>query len=445
MRKELKDVQLHPVKMLIFVKFKNQLTRDEVAAKLQGGGVFWSAYNKLVKGYSLDKEVKFIRILGVSPETSEEDVRVTIEEKLGEVMEIKRGMLDERRLPGVTNGMWTVKVKILDPDKELPSYIHRQDEGEIWSLNFEGRRFVCWKCGSPSHIGDKCREPGRTFEETFPEEEEVRDGSAITWAAVVRNKGALASARKDLEKKIAEKNREKDIARIENEQRKVDEEQLERERLANEARERELARVEAENNARLLMEESERKRLEKERHEEFIRSQNQLAEDNRVGFPGAFGLSQSLSDDDLLAALSLTNKNDGLDNDDQENSEKQASNSKEVVEVNGMDGVNEDGVENGDSYSESSTEGEFKEGEQVNSNDHEMSFVSDDIVDEEEDEQHVFLPHETSTPESGKVGVILNSVTGEVEEALTGNSIDVMNFSDGPNSSDFPLLRNLFK
>ena len=129
--------------------------------------------------------------------------------------------------------MWTVKVKILDPDKDLPSYIHRQDEGEIWSLNFEGRRFVCWKCGSSAHIGDKCREPGRTFEETFPEQQDDETGGtpapAITWAAVVRNKGALAEARKELEKKIADQNRERDRVRIEREQQRLEEERLERE------------------------------------------------------------------------------------------------------------------------------------------------------------------------------------------------------------------------
>ena len=54
-------------------------------------------------------------------ETTEVYVRETIEEKLGEVMEIKREYLDARRLPGVPNGMWTVKVKVLDPEKELPS------------------------------------------------------------------------------------------------------------------------------------------------------------------------------------------------------------------------------------------------------------------------------------------------------------------------------------
>ena len=39
-------------------------------AKVQSGeGVVWSEYGVKVKGYSLDAQVKFIRPLGVSPET----------------------------------------------------------------------------------------------------------------------------------------------------------------------------------------------------------------------------------------------------------------------------------------------------------------------------------------------------------------------------------------
>ena len=57
-----------------------------------------------MKGYSLDAQVKFIRVLGVSPETEEDEIRGTFQELgLGEVVEIKKGLLDDVRLPGVTN------------------------------------------------------------------------------------------------------------------------------------------------------------------------------------------------------------------------------------------------------------------------------------------------------------------------------------------------------
>ena len=56
-------------------------------------------------------------------------------------MEIKKGALDEVRLPGVTNGVWELIVKFIDDDKPVPSYVHRRDEGDLWSLNYEGKLF----------------------------------------------------------------------------------------------------------------------------------------------------------------------------------------------------------------------------------------------------------------------------------------------------------------
>ena len=78
--------------------------------------------------------------------------------ELIKLLRLKGGVLDSKRLPGVTNGTWALRVKILDPEKVIPSYIHTRDEGELWSLNFEGRVFFCWKCGNGDHIGETCRD-----------------------------------------------------------------------------------------------------------------------------------------------------------------------------------------------------------------------------------------------------------------------------------------------
>ena len=121
------------MKMLLFMKFSEERLRDAIIARLQSSvGVKWSGYGVKVKGYSLDAQVKFIRVMGVSPETGEEEIKNTFQELgLGEVVEIKKGLLDAARLPGVTNGQWAVRLKILDQDKIIPSYIHRRDEGEL--------------------------------------------------------------------------------------------------------------------------------------------------------------------------------------------------------------------------------------------------------------------------------------------------------------------------
>ena len=117
--------------MLIFVRFSEEKLRDEIVTRLQSpAGVVWSDYKVKVKGYSLDAKVNTVRLLGVSPETGEGEIKNTfMEVGIGEVIEIKKGMLDSGRLPGVTNGTWSLRVKIIDPDKIIPSYIHRRDEG----------------------------------------------------------------------------------------------------------------------------------------------------------------------------------------------------------------------------------------------------------------------------------------------------------------------------
>ena len=239
LRQNVKDVQFHPVKMLLFVKFQEEKFRDDVVKRLQSlQGVYWTEYGVNVRGHSLDSQVKFIRLLGVSPETTEEDIKKSfLDVGIGEIVDLKKGLLDQRRLPGVTNGTWSLRVKIFDPDKIIPSYIHRRDEGELWSLNFEGRIFCCWKCGSSSHIGDKCRDQARTFEEIFTgDPENETQFTPPTWAAVVRSGSGETEVQKarreEIENKIKEDNRRRDREkRFMEEKKKAEEEEAEYQRM----------------------------------------------------------------------------------------------------------------------------------------------------------------------------------------------------------------------
>ena len=239
LRSGLIDVQLHSVKMLLFLKFKTEEIRDEVVMKVQNvNGVMWTEFGVPVRGYSLDATVKVITVLGVSPETDAEEIKSAFQEAgVGEVVEATKGLLDPRRLPGVTNGKWKVRVKIEDPDKNLPSYIIRKEEGELWSLLFDGRRFVCWKCGSSEHIGDKCRDPEKTFEEVFGQSDEA---APVSWAAIVKGKAGLgpdlSEKRDNYAKQIRENNERKaQEKRIVEERRKAALAEQERARLEIEA------------------------------------------------------------------------------------------------------------------------------------------------------------------------------------------------------------------
>ena len=68
------DIQLHPVKKLLLIKFTEQRIRDEVVRSLQAG-LACSNFNTTVTGGSMDKPVKRIRVLGTNPETDDAGIR----------------------------------------------------------------------------------------------------------------------------------------------------------------------------------------------------------------------------------------------------------------------------------------------------------------------------------------------------------------------------------
>ena len=78
LRQSVEDVQFHPVKMIVFIKFISEEIRNQMVERLQNGsGVLWTEYGVNVRGHSLDADVKLIRVLGVSPETTAEDIKST--------------------------------------------------------------------------------------------------------------------------------------------------------------------------------------------------------------------------------------------------------------------------------------------------------------------------------------------------------------------------------
>ena len=91
--------------------------------------------------------------MGANPETDEAGVR-SIMGRYGEFLDVMKGLISPKKLPGCTNGIWSVKI-ILEKDQTLPPYLIMKEEGEVWQLA-TGEISVCWKCGTKGHIGDKC-------------------------------------------------------------------------------------------------------------------------------------------------------------------------------------------------------------------------------------------------------------------------------------------------
>ena len=92
---------------LLFIKFTEQQLRDEVVTRLQAGLV-WPAFDTTVTGWSMDKPLERVRVLGTSPETDEADIRKVLGQ-YGEILDAQKGYIS-KKLPGCTNGIWTVRL-----------------------------------------------------------------------------------------------------------------------------------------------------------------------------------------------------------------------------------------------------------------------------------------------------------------------------------------------
>ena len=199
LRQDLEDVQLHPVKKTLFIKFRTEESRNVVADKLSGDGLEWPEFHTKVQGWAMDKPVVFIRILGASPESSQQDIRGVMEQ-YGEVIEVKKGFLS-RKLPNVTNGTWSVRM-IVGVDKTIPSFVFVSADGEIWQIAHDNQQTICWKCGNQGHIGSRCFEQAVSIEADLLPAGDVVQGGAVpppvqTWAHVVRGGGAQLRAGAD--------------------------------------------------------------------------------------------------------------------------------------------------------------------------------------------------------------------------------------------------------
>ena len=191
LKASLKDIQLHPVKKHLFIKFRDTLSRDMVATKLKTG-VEWPAFEAKVHGWAMDKPVIVVRLHGVSPESTKQEIEAVMVQ-YGDVLDADIGYISKKLLPGVTNGTWTVKM-ILHEGKVLPSFVFMKEEGEVWQVTHENQVNVCWKCGLVGHVGAKCHQPTLTFDaldgvQTVAEGDGGVGGAGAvkSWAHVVRS------------------------------------------------------------------------------------------------------------------------------------------------------------------------------------------------------------------------------------------------------------------
>ena len=280
MRADLEDVQIHPVKKHLLIKFKTQQARDDVAERLAGEGLEWPEFHTKVQGWAMDKPVMFVRILGSSPLTTKEEIKQVMQQ-YGDIIEVKKGFLS-RKLPNVTNGTWTVRL-VVGEGKTIPSFVFVQDDGEIWQLVHDSQDTICWICGGKGHIGGRCRQQAVSIDDDLVAAPDAQDGGvapAQTWAHVVR-RGAghhvpqTAAAQEEARVEAAR------VAQQAEEDARVEGERVETARVAQQAVEDDRVEDERIETARVKQQAEEDARVEVERVE-TARVAQQVEEDARI-------------------------------------------------------------------------------------------------------------------------------------------------------------------
>ena len=240
-------IQLHPVRKYLMVKVEEVFVSElEEKAKQ---GVVWTKTNTRVTGWRCDTRTTEITLFGVSPDKTEEEIKIVLSQ-FGEVKtEIQWGKL--RGFDGkVRDG--TLKLRI-ELSKDLPPYIMFAEEGEIWKITSNVIVNCCWKCSKPGHIGRLC-----------PEARAPR-----TWANAA---GGRDQSQWQVRTPEEEERRKKELdGRLENED-------VFRERKRLEKLEKEKARLEREERKKARLEKEEKEKAEKDRQLEQVSVSNEVVD-----------------------------------------------------------------------------------------------------------------------------------------------------------------------
>ena len=154
---ELVDIQDHPFLPQVFIKLSSEEVLQKVEDKIQQG-VKMHGKELTLYGWRCDVPLTTVRINGANPDTTKERI-VEVMTKYGKVVGIEKGRVSYFKEAFVGDGTWILRIRPQD-GKGLPSIIYYDDEEgnkDVWSLIFDGKVSVCYKCGKQGHRGDRCR------------------------------------------------------------------------------------------------------------------------------------------------------------------------------------------------------------------------------------------------------------------------------------------------
>ena len=153
---ELVDIQNHPFLPQVFVKVKTEAILERVQVKLTTGVKVYQK-NVILYGWRCDIPLTTVKVNGANPDTSREKI-MEVMSKYGVVSSCERGRIDYFRDSFVSDGTWILRIRP-EQGKGLPSIVYFTENGntDVWSLIFDGKVSICWKCGQENHRGDMCR------------------------------------------------------------------------------------------------------------------------------------------------------------------------------------------------------------------------------------------------------------------------------------------------
>ena len=119
-------------------------------------GVRWSGKGRvsIVKCDDVFTEVK---VLGVSPETPEEEIGVFLQ-TFGEIIgDVRKGKI--RGTP-IHDGSFIYKMILTE---SIPCFVPQAEDGEMWVVRHEGQDQTCFKCLGSGHMSRTCTEQPHQF------------------------------------------------------------------------------------------------------------------------------------------------------------------------------------------------------------------------------------------------------------------------------------------
>eukprot|EP00092_Neocalanus_flemingeri_P040634 GFUD01044245.1.p1 GENE.GFUD01044245.1~~GFUD01044245.1.p1 ORF type:complete len:483 (+),score=116.25 GFUD01044245.1:119-1567(+) len=179
------SVSIHPLAPYCLVKLKNDEYFEETLARVKDG-LLWSGKG-MVSGFRCDDVFTEVKILGVSPETSKDEVQAYMQ-VFGEIIgAIRIGRVKGTNIP---DGTYYMRMILTE---SIPSMVPHSEDGEMWVVRHEGQDLTCFKCfgtghmskdceDQPNHFGKECRLAAKDWKERLLKEAQEKRAENVRLA-----------------------------------------------------------------------------------------------------------------------------------------------------------------------------------------------------------------------------------------------------------------------